>query len=72
MLLVPVSNTRTVELVRHKQPERRAMHCHDPCVMNQMGQIVPNMIGVGPRGVDAGADSSPDYMTCMGRTGWPA
>src|SRR4029450_3162062 len=68
-VLVPVGSTRTIEFVADA-PGDWAFHCHmTHHVMNQMGQGVPNMMGVDPGGTEARVQSLlPEYMA-MGRSG---
>jgi len=68
-VIVPVGSTRTVEFVADN-PGDWALHCHmTHHVMNQMGENLPNMIGVETQGLDARVRSLlPAYMT-MGQTG---
>jgi FtsP/CotA-like multicopper oxidase with cupredoxin domain len=68
-VLVQVGSTRTIEFVADA-PGDWAMHCHmTHHVMNQMGHKLPNMIGVGTRGLDKQVQELlPDYMT-MGEGG---
>lgn len=63
-VLVPVGSTRTVEFVADN-PGDWALHCHmTHHVMNQMGEGLPNLIGVDARGLDARIrDLLPGYMT---------
>ncbi len=68
-VLVPVGSTRTVEFTADN-PGDWAMHCHmTHHVMNQMGERLPNMVGVDTRGLDTQVRSLlPEYMS-MGQTG---
>jgi len=68
-ILVPVGSTRTVEFTADN-PGDWAMHCHmTHHVMNQMGEGLPNMIGVDTRGLDTQVRSLlPEYMS-MGQAG---
>ncbi|MDZ4753473.1 MAG: copper oxidase [Phycisphaerae bacterium] len=68
-VLIPVGSTRTVEFTADN-PGDWAMHCHmTHHVMNQMGEGLPNMIGVDTRGLDTQIRSLlPAYMS-MGQTG---
>jgi len=68
-VLVPVGSTRTIEFTADN-PGDWAMHCHmTHHVMNQMGEGLPNMIGVDTRGLDTQVRSLlPEYMS-MGQAG---
>ncbi|MCC6906645.1 MAG: multicopper oxidase domain-containing protein [Phycisphaerales bacterium] len=68
-VLLPVGSTRTVEFTADN-PGDWAMHCHmTHHLMNQMGEGLPNMIGVDTRGLDKQVRNLlPDYMA-MGQTG---
>jgi hypothetical protein len=68
-VLVPVGSTRTIEFVAD-EPGDWAMHCHmTHHVMNQMGQGLPNLIGVKPGKLDERIGKVvPGYMS-MGETG---
>jgi FtsP/CotA-like multicopper oxidase with cupredoxin domain len=68
-VLVAVGSTRTVEFTADN-PGDWAMHCHmTHHVMNQMGEVLPNMIGVDARGLDTQVRSLlPEYMS-MGQAG---
>jgi len=68
-VLVPVGSTRTIEFTADN-PGDWAMHCHmTHHVMNQMGEGLPNMVGVDTRGLDTQVRSLlPEYMS-MGQAG---
>lgn len=68
-VLVPVGGTRTVEFIADN-PGDWALHCHmTHHIMNQMGEGLPNMIGVNTAGLDEQVRPLlPEYMT-MGQEG---
>ena len=68
-VLVGVGQTRTIEFVADN-PGDWLMHCHmTHHIMNQMGHLFPNMIGVDPGDIDKKIRRLiPGYMT-MGTTG---
>lgn len=68
-VIVPVGSTRTVEFTADN-PGDWALHCHmTHHVMNQMGEGLPNMIGIDPAGLEAAIRPLlPGYMT-MGQHG---